>query len=196
MSVQTLIKRVWYVRHMLVQVRCKRHKGMIFTFKKNSLMEKADPDLQSTSCLSISPMGSRAWRQKSVFLYVQHKAEHTVDAQGIALELESAQKNSSWETCLHKVTAMLLGLHWAASFMEVMVKVKGIHLYLEKLKDNSPIISYPASFFNFHSMKSKIHAPTVWVVKIQERKGVGARNTFKQEVMKTLLKITINIKIG
>lgn len=39
-------------------VGCKRH-IKIFTFKKNSLMEKADPDLQSyrAVCL-ISPMGS------------------------------------------------------------------------------------------------------------------------------------------
>lgn len=46
-------------------VGCKRHKGMIFTFKKNSLMEKADPDLQSyrAVCL-ISPMGSLSVKAK------------------------------------------------------------------------------------------------------------------------------------
>ena len=101
-------------------VGCKRHKGMIFTFKKNSLMEKADPDLQSyrAVCL-ISPMGSLSVKAKvQSFFYVQHKAEHTVDAQEIALNLNQHRRRAPGRLVSTKATAMLLGLHWAASFMK------------------------------------------------------------------------------
>lgn len=101
-------------------------------------MQKADQDLQSDQavCL-ISPMGSLRVKAKiQSFFFVQHKAEHTVDAQEIAPNLNQ-QRRAPGRLCLHKGHGHAARTPLGSFFYEVMVKVKGIRLYLEKLKDNN-----------------------------------------------------------
>lgn len=103
-------------------------------------MEKAGPDLQSyrAVCL-ISSMGSLSVKAKvQSFFYVQHKAEHTVDAQEIALNLNQHRRRTRTRPHLHKDNCHVSWTPLGSFFYEVMVKVKGIHLHLEKLKDSNP----------------------------------------------------------
>lgn len=122
-------------------VGCKRHKGMIFTFKKNTVSWKTQAQIYSPTELFVSsPLWDPwVWRQKfQSFFYVQHKAEHTVDTQEIALNLNQHRRRTPTRPHLHKGNCHASWTPLSSFFYEVMVKVKGIHLYLEKLKDSNP----------------------------------------------------------
>lgn len=58
------------------------------------------------------------------FFYVQHKAEHTVDAQEIALNLNQQRRRAPGRLCLHKGHCHAARTPLGSFFYEVMVKVK------------------------------------------------------------------------
>lgn len=98
-------------------------------------MQKADPDLQSYQavCL-ISPMGSLRVKAKvQSFFFVQHKAEHTVDAQEIAPNLNQ-QRRAPGRLCLHKGHGHAARTPLGSFFYELMVKSKGYSSLFGKIK--------------------------------------------------------------
>lgn len=98
-------------------------------------MQKADPDLQSYQavCL-ISPMGSLRVKAKvQSFFFVQHKAEHTVDAQEIAPNLNQ-QRRAPGRLCLHKGHSHAARTPLGSFFYELMVKSKGYSSLFGKIK--------------------------------------------------------------
>ena len=98
-------------------------------------MQKADQDLQSDQavCL-ISPMGSLRVKAKiQSFFFVQHKAEHTVDAQEIAPNLNQ-QRRAPGRLCLHKGHGHAARTPLGSFFYELMVKSKGYSSLFGKIK--------------------------------------------------------------
>ena len=98
-------------------------------------MQKADQDLQSDQAVwLISPMGSLRVKAKvQSFFFVQHKAEHTVDAQEIAPNLNQ-QRRAPGRLCLHKGHGHAARTPLGSFFYELMVKSKGYSSLFGKIK--------------------------------------------------------------
>ena len=106
---------------------------------KRTVSWKRQTQIYSPTELFVSSLLWDPWasRQKSSLLCPAQSWAHSGCPRDCT-ELESAQKKSSWETCLHKGNCHASRTPLGSFFYEVMVKVKGIRLYLETLKDNNP----------------------------------------------------------